>query len=181
MTTHPTAGRPRGVTLLELLVVMAIIMILLSLVGIIAAKTRERAQMDRTKSLLSRIQVAMEIYIAHWRDYPSPNPDAPDRSWPTGDYTPGDFLPRKWLTDRSPGASFNREDYDPNDDNFFVDSWGTRILYRKAGPDKILLWSAGKNKVFEIGRMTGLTASEKARDRLDKPDVDDISMLDVDH
>lgn len=60
-----------GFTVIELLVVVAIIAFLLALVGVVAVRARQKARVSRTKAIIKRVQVALDAYKAIHREYPA--------------------------------------------------------------------------------------------------------------
>lgn len=163
--------RPNAFTLVELLVVVAILALLLSLMGVVAARAREKSRVSRCKGLIQRIHVAMDTYKAVWNDYPSGAPGNPAiRTWPDP-YDPlGVELERAMASREGSEATFSPEDLDPTDQKYFLDPWKKRIRYRKVSGERILIWSAGPNGVDEIGADT---TGRKERGG------DDISSVDV--
>jgi prepilin-type N-terminal cleavage/methylation domain-containing protein len=60
----------RGFTVLELLVVIAVIAILMSALFLALAKIRTRTQMGQAKNLIEKVHNALETYNLHFRTYP---------------------------------------------------------------------------------------------------------------
>ncbi|MCW8131119.1 MAG: type II secretion system protein [Planctomycetota bacterium] len=170
----------RAYTLIEVLVVISIIALLMSLIGIVAARARAKARVSRTKSLIKRIHVAMDAYQALWRVYPAGAPTHPD-TWPDPYDLKGVELEKSFLTDRDPVAKFEVSDLDPTDDKYLVDAWGSRIRYRKVGPNRMLIWSLGPNKVDEIGNDTAKKRERIPKDDTTFPGADDISHVESDY
>lgn len=73
--------RQRAFTLVELLVVVAIIFILVALLAAGLGKARESAKSKASRALVGRLQVALENYHSEFRDYP---PDGYDQESPVG-------------------------------------------------------------------------------------------------
>ena len=74
-----TARRPRtrsGFTLLELLIVIAIIVILISILLPVASTVRLRAQVTQTRAQMARLQQAIMMYYHDWNAYPGPIPNS---------------------------------------------------------------------------------------------------------
>jgi prepilin-type N-terminal cleavage/methylation domain-containing protein len=67
-----TLRRPsqRGFTVLELLVVIAVIAILMAALFLALAKIRTRTQMGQAKNLIEKVHNALETYNLHFRTYP---------------------------------------------------------------------------------------------------------------
>ncbi|MCZ7647652.1 MAG: hypothetical protein M5U26_20740 [Planctomycetota bacterium] len=151
-----SARRAWGVTLTELLVVIAIILLLLGLIGVIAIRAHEKAKTDRTRARLKRIALAMQEYHTFWREYPSGDPLAASGSdpevWPDPYDPAGVDFDIRYLTEREPmWESVLKSDLDPTNPNFMIDAWGHRIRYRKIGVNEYLVWSWGENEKDEIG------------------------------
>ncbi|GMV83030.1 MAG: hypothetical protein AMXMBFR7_42140 [Planctomycetota bacterium] len=168
--------RERGVTLVELLVVIAIILLLLGLVGVVAWSAREKARMSRTKSMLARVKLAMVEYHVMWRDYPSGNPISPTASdpeqWPTANTYQGEEFDVRYLTERDPPWESHQEsDRHPDNDNWMADGWGAPFRYRKVSPDEYLIWSVGPNGIDDIGGTSDIRI-KKAEDDVTVEDVD---------
>jgi prepilin-type N-terminal cleavage/methylation domain-containing protein len=141
----------RGFTLIEMLVVLAIIAMLFALVGVIALKAREKARVSRTKGLLKRIQLGLDEYFVVWREYPSGAPTHPE-TWPAPYNMGGVEFDQTFVTKRDPGGtSFNKDDMDPADNTYLMDAWGKRIRYRKESVTKVLVWSVGPDGLDDIG------------------------------
>ena len=141
-----------GFTLLEVLVVIAIIVFLFTLIATVATKVRDRARMSRTKALVKRIHTVLDAYRAVYREYPSGGPLYPD-TWPSPYVATGVVLDKS-IVYRGLGledGTFNREDFDQATGNIFVDPWGHPLRYRKVAPTQMLVWSYGMNGVDEIG------------------------------
>ena len=148
--------RSRGTTLLELLVVVAIIMILLSLIAVVTAKVREMARRSNATSLVHNIKQAMIVYNDRWHEYPSTN-TAKDTEPDPFDYK-GVELDSRLLTAREPGSVFQISDLCPAHPYLFLDPWSpyqdaghSHIRYRKVNRERMLIWSYGPNQKDEIG------------------------------
>lgn len=61
---------PRGVTLLEILVVMAIIAVLMAGLFLAVGKLRERTRLGQSRILLEKLENGIESYNLHFRTYP---------------------------------------------------------------------------------------------------------------
>lgn len=70
MTERAAPGRTRGLTLIEVLVVVGIIMILASLTLVGMGTATRKAKQKASKALVGRVQTALESYFAEFRDYP---------------------------------------------------------------------------------------------------------------
>jgi prepilin-type N-terminal cleavage/methylation domain-containing protein len=141
----------RGFTLIELLVVLAIIALLFALMGVVALRAREKAKVSKTKSLIKRVQLGLDQYLAVWREYPSGAPAHPE-TWPAPYDMKGVEFDQGFITKRDPGGTtFNPDDVDPTDTTHLLDGWGKRIRYRKIGPTRMLVWSTGPDGLDDIG------------------------------
>lgn len=168
-----TRNRPaaRGFTLLEVLTVVAIFALLLSLMGVVAVRAREKARTSKCAALIKRIHVALDTYKAVWSDYPSGKPDDKTvRTWPDP-YDPlGVELEREFINREGCDGEFTTADFDPKDDQHFIDPWGHHIRYRKVSSDRILIWSVGPNGIDEIGQDSA-GRKERAGDDLSNVNV----------
>ena len=61
----------RGFTLLELLVVMAIIGFLAAALTIASAGLKQRSKIEKTGALVRRVDAGCEAYFTHFQDYPA--------------------------------------------------------------------------------------------------------------
>ena len=62
--------RTKGFTLLELMIVIAIIGLLIAIVIPDLLKTREQAEVESCKASLRGVQSALEVYYTHYKYYP---------------------------------------------------------------------------------------------------------------
>ena len=147
MALHRAAGR-RGYTLIEMLVVLAIISILGSLlmVGILAA--RRKFQERRTEATLGLLQAAVESYENDFHEYPATEGD---------DGLAGGEMLLKALTTREKSGPYLRlTDLETCDENGnrvreFADVWGRALrylhskCYGRESPNRqtYRLWSRG--------------------------------------
>lgn len=63
-------GRTQSFTLIEILVVMAIIIVLTGILAMGLGGSRDKAAHKATKALINKIKVALESYNSEFRDYP---------------------------------------------------------------------------------------------------------------
>src|SRR3954471_8026431 len=63
-------ARRRGMTLIEIMVVMVILGLIAGMVGIAVVGAADRARVDRTKTDLSSLQGALDLYKARHGRYP---------------------------------------------------------------------------------------------------------------
>jgi prepilin-type N-terminal cleavage/methylation domain-containing protein len=67
---HRGRAQTRGFTLIEILMVMAIIITLTALLSVGLMGARDKAKNKGSKALVSKIKIALESYYADFRDYP---------------------------------------------------------------------------------------------------------------
>ena len=60
----------RGISVLEVLIVVGIIMFLMGALFVGLSKLRERTRRDKTITLLEKVSSALEAYKLHFRVYP---------------------------------------------------------------------------------------------------------------
>jgi len=139
-----TANRVSAFTLVEMLVVLAIISVLLSLVIGVGIHIKNWARKVNTQALTSRLSTALEEYRSQNRDYPPISSE----TWPQPSPLPGVELDLRWIAGCSGWKDFVP---DPSDRNRICDVWGHRIRYRKLAPERILVWSLGPDGVDQTG------------------------------
>lgn len=145
-----TLGR-RGYTLLEILVVVAIITTLLSLMGVVAATVIKGSKIKKTQATVERASAAMAyFYSTHSNQYP---PETSD-TWPAVYVPTGVEFDRLLMPDQNVSA-WQPSDLDPTDSRFVLDAWGHRLRYRKTGPSRMLVWSCGPDGIDQTGADTG--------------------------
>lgn len=148
MTTLRDRRPARGMTLLEILVVVSIIALLLSLMGVVAANAIKGAKIRRTQTLIERVKAGLTAFYGnHQSQYP---PETSD-TWPAAYVPMGVEFERAFLAEQEGEAKLKVEDYDSADTRFLLDAWGRRIRYRKTGPGRMLVWSAGPDGIDQIG------------------------------
>lgn len=143
-------GRSRGLTLIELLIVISIIALLLSLMGVAAAMAINGAKIKRTEGLLARINGALAAHHAKYKNYPTDDPACPD-TWPSPYDPAGVAFDTRWLEAHPEILQIGLEDRDPSAKQFVLDAWGQRLRYRKLSPSRVLVWSSGPDGVDQIG------------------------------
>jgi len=91
----PVAARAAGLTLVEILVVVAIIAVLLSVIGLVGSGVRERGKVDLTRQYMDILITAMDEYRSAFGQWPEP-PNDPE------------------LTADSPPAGLDDRPYEPS-------------------------------------------------------------------
>lgn len=141
----------QGFTLIEILVVLAILAILIGLVATGVVYGVGLARKSHTAGLVQRINSALSLYHSTHDRFPSGPPSYP-KNWPEPYDNKGVELDAGFLKELPDQAgAFNSEDFDPKDPARFVDSWGRRIRYRYKGGEEKLVWSVGPDGVDQIG------------------------------
>ena len=137
--------------MIEILVVISIIAFLFGIIGLVAIKARDKAKLSKCKATLNTAKMGLDMYRAHWREYPSGAPAHP-ATWPDPYDMKGDEFDITFITERDPGGTkFDKDEIDKTDKTRIVDPWGYRIRYRKVSPERMLVWSVGPNGIDEIG------------------------------
>jgi prepilin-type N-terminal cleavage/methylation domain-containing protein len=164
---------PRGFTVLEVLMVIAVIVLLMAVLFMAMSKMRERTRMAQAKNMLEKMHAAMEAYYLHFRAYPPDNFGGRSGSQSINYFMTTAFrttpaLPKGEVLssmDVGPMMSFEERELDnptTAGTKTIVDPWRTPIVYRlqmKDFPDpqtgvitKIpipVLYSCGTNKIDE--------------------------------
>jgi general secretion pathway protein G len=119
--------RPRpGFTLMEVLLVLAILVILGSLVVFNFARVQQRGYEDATKSQISMFEQPLHMFKLDIGSYPATNQGLEGLI-----QVPSDLAaPQKW---RGPYL----------DDEVPADPWGNPYQYELLGPDAFRVWSWG--------------------------------------
>lgn len=148
MTTLRDRRHERGMTLLEILVVVSIIALLLALMGVVATNAVKVAKIRRTQALIARVDAGLTAFYGnHHSQYP---PETSD-TWPVAYDPKGVEFDRTLLAEHEAEAKLKVEDYDTADTRFLLDAWGRRLRYRKVGPGRMLVWSLGPDGIDQIG------------------------------
>lgn len=156
-----------GFTLIEILVVLAILAILIGLVATGVIFGVGYARTSHTHGLVAKINTALSIYHSKFDRFPSGAPSYPEY-WPDPYDKQGVELDAGFLKELADQAgTFTSEDFDPKDPTRFVDAWGRRIRYRYKGKEEKLIWSVGPDGVDQIG----LTDADRASDDISSVDM----------
>jgi len=138
-------GTNRGLTLLEILVVMVIVSFLASLAVPMYRKARVRALVVKTEVVIASLEAALSMYGTDFGDYPAFDGEG---SSILVEKLQGPVDSKHW---KGPYMRFKMEDMD-RDDNI-LDSWKTPITYKY--PQDVysnipyLLICAGPDRRFE--------------------------------
>ncbi|MBN1445190.1 MAG: type II secretion system protein GspG [Candidatus Omnitrophica bacterium] len=114
--------RGKGITLLEILVVMAIIAVLSAIATPALGNARRRAMSVKTESVIASIEAALSMYGTDFGDYPAFEGEG------TGSLTEllqGPVESRFW---KGPYMRFKTADIDGG--NNILDAWKTPLSYR---------------------------------------------------
>ncbi|MDQ7779435.1 MAG: prepilin-type N-terminal cleavage/methylation domain-containing protein [Planctomycetota bacterium] len=160
----------RGFTLIEILIVVAIIALLAALLVVGVVGMRRRAQFEKTRALIQRIEVGLKVYYERYIQYPPPaHPAVPPVSpflglgvnnsgpmlWYLG--TPQPCLSGGTWGTMSPCVDFQTSEVEPlvaggTGNNApintgmvrpIVDAWGRRISYRRPGANHATVVNPG--------------------------------------
>ena len=133
-----------GFTLIEILIVVAIIIFLVTIVGAIGFSARDKARISHTKVLLKVIHSALDVYKCEYHCYPV-NPLSDDNFKNKGVQITRTFIDQYRINLQIP-----KTDWDATN-TFIIDSWSRPILYRRPAPQRMLLWSVGADGKDQIG------------------------------
>jgi prepilin-type N-terminal cleavage/methylation domain-containing protein len=92
MTDHRLTHRPaagRGFTLMELIVVMAIIGVVAGLVMATASSVQKNTRKRKAEAQIGALELALERYKMEFGNYPAPSATDKTESFPDGDYVVG--------------------------------------------------------------------------------------------
>jgi len=112
----------QGITLLEILVVMAIIALLAAIASPSFRNARSRAMAVKTESVIASIEAALSMYGTDFGDYPAFDGEG---SSLLVDLLQGPVESRFW---KGPYMRFKRKDLDG--DRNVLDAWRTPLSYR---------------------------------------------------
>ena len=132
--------RPRGTagfTLLDMLVVIAIVTILVSLLIVTLGKAQMRAQRTVAVSMIAQVRQALELYADDWGTYP------PDDYGTVGDFSSSVLMVQALLSSKKGGpyADFPSDQY--NGASGLFDPWGVAYRYH---------WSTTSPQVTAVGQ-----------------------------
>ena len=159
--------RPRGFTMVELLVVIGIICLLVAILGSVLGKLRERTKMGAAKTLVEKCYSGLELYHLTFRAYPPAT--APGGL--TGSQALYYYLSTTWRTapnaangekwadiNVGPYTQFQNQEYRKNGTGYdILDAWNTPLQYKmnvlgdslNMTTNSPLIYSCGINKVDE--------------------------------
>lgn len=119
-------GRRGGFTLMEVLLVLAILVILGSMVGFFVANMQKGAYEDLARSQIGMFESQLDAYRLHVGSYPTSN-----QGLEALRTAPADLRnPAKW---RGPYAA----------KEIPMDPWGNPYQYELVGPEQVRIWSWG--------------------------------------
>ncbi|MHC4605448.1 MAG: prepilin-type N-terminal cleavage/methylation domain-containing protein [Planctomycetota bacterium] len=157
------ANNRRGFTLIEMLVVIAIILILASLLVVLISSVINHSRWTRTKGFVELLSSSCTTYYHEFKEYPPDNPY-------NGSQNLHFYLGREFsqasqkdqsgnavgIRQRKPYIEFKRDQLEgyptvvvPSPPVHLVDAWMGRILYIKpgidgrSGPEFVDIWSPG--------------------------------------
>ncbi len=122
--------RRRGFTLMEVLLVLAILVILMSMVGVFVAGIQTGAYEDLALTQISMFENQLDAYRLHVGRYPDTNQGLEALRSPPPDLQ----NPNRW---RGP---YSQKDIP-------TDPWGNPYQYELIGPEQFRIWSWGADGV----------------------------------
>lgn len=132
----------KGLTLIEILVVIIIISMLAAVSLPVYHKARVKGVIVKTKSIISSIEAALSMYETDFGDYP-----AGDTSKILVELLQGPVENENW---NGPYIRFKKEDVDKEGN--VVDGWKTPLIYKYPQSEKentpYIIISAGPDKKF---------------------------------
>jgi general secretion pathway protein G len=130
MFTYQHRRRRRGFTLMEVLLVLAILVILGSMVGFFIAGMQKGAYQDLARSQIAMFENQLDVYRLHVGSYPNTN-----QGLQALRNAPADLPnPARW---RGP---YSQKDIP-------MDPWGNYYQYELIGPEQFRIWSMGPDGV----------------------------------
>ncbi|MCU0872627.1 MAG: type II secretion system major pseudopilin GspG [Pirellulaceae bacterium] len=121
-------ARRAGFTLMEVLLVLAILVILGSMVGIFIQSAQKGAYEDLARTQISSFESQLQMFRLNVGSYPSTNQGLEALRQPPADLK----NPAKW---RGPYAA----------KEIPMDPWGNPYQYELVGPEQIHIWSWGND------------------------------------
>ena len=132
----------KGITLIEILVVIIIISFLAAVSLPVYHKARVKGVIVKTKTIISSLEAALSMYETDFGDYP-----AGTTSRILVELLQGPVENEKW---NGPYIRFKKEDIDKNGN--IIDGWKTPLIYKYPQSEKenvpYLIISAGPDKKF---------------------------------
>jgi prepilin-type N-terminal cleavage/methylation domain-containing protein len=141
---------PRGFTLVEMLAVVAIIAVVAGMLLTATMKAREKQRVNATRSLIQRIELALEHYRNTYGQWPpaigtTPTSEANNALAQT--LLELDAVAARGGATSAPSeiVDQNGSTYEPGDTAYVVDIWGNRINVIKNGHNTpgLDIWSNG--------------------------------------
>jgi general secretion pathway protein G len=138
----PRRRRRRGFTLMEILLVLAILVVLGSMVTVGFVQMQKRAYIDSARTQISQLESAVNLYTLHVGMPPSTQEGLEALLVPPA----GISDPHKWS-----GPYLNRE-------NLPIDPWNMPYQYEQVDADRFRIWSSGPDRASgtEDDIMTGI-------------------------
>lgn len=130
MFTLQHRRRRRGFTLMEVLLVLAILVILGSMVGFYIIGIQKTGYEDIARTQINMLEQQLTVYRLHVGTYPNTNQGLQSLRMPPADLS----NPNKW---RGPYAQ----------KDIPMDPWGNPYQYELAGPEDYRIWSMGADGV----------------------------------
>ncbi len=130
MVTLQRRRRRPGFTLMEVLLVLAILVILGSMVGFFIAGMQRGAYEDLARTQIGMFANQLDVYRLHVGSYPNTNQGLQALRTPPADLT----NPNKW---RGP---YSQKDIP-------MDPWGNPYQFELVGPEQYRIWSMGPDGV----------------------------------
>ncbi|MCL4202893.1 MAG: type II secretion system major pseudopilin GspG [Pirellulaceae bacterium] len=122
--------RRQGFTLMEVLLVLAILVILGSMVGFFIAGMQKGAYQDLARTQIGMFENQLDVYRLHIGSYPNSNQGLQSLRVPPADLQ----NPAKW---RGP---YSQKEIP-------TDPWGNNYQYELLGPEQYRIWSMGPDGV----------------------------------
>jgi general secretion pathway protein G len=126
MLNRRSRRRRKGFTLMEVLLVLAILVILGSMVGFFIAGMQKGAYEDLARSQIGMFESQLDAYRLHVGSYPNTNQGLQALRTPPSDLN----NPAKW---RGPYSA----------KEIPADPWGNPYQYELLGPEQVRIWSCG--------------------------------------